>query len=180
MRKLMILAVPAALAVSPAMALTSGDVTGTVAVTGSVTDRCQFTLNSVVLPLGELSQSSNGELDTTRVNTKSADLAGWCNGSAAEMKVEAQALAGPAFTGDTATFTNTVDYTATATANSVSPTDTTTTPGAGTPLTVGIFSGNIHVVLSGATAGGKKLVAGNYNGQVIVTLSPKFVAEQPL
>jgi hypothetical protein len=176
MRKFLILtATTAALAAAPAFAQ---DVTGTVNVTGEVAPRCQFTVDSVVLPLGELALSSNGELDTAKVDDETANLAGWCNGSSAQIKVEAFPLVGPSFTGDTAAFTNTVNYTATATANSVSPTDTTTTPGAGTPLSVGIFSGQIQVKLSGSSAASKKLVAGDYTGSVVVTLTPNVVPVQ--
>jgi hypothetical protein len=182
MRKFMILtAATAALTAAPAFAATTAAaVTGTVDITGEVTGRCKFTTDNVVLPLGELSDAGTGELDTSRVNAKFADLAGWCNAAASEMSVEAKPILGPSFTGDAATFSNRVDYTATANLTpglSVPPSDASDTAGAGTAAAIGLYSGNIRVTLSGATAGGsKKMVAGNYTGQVIVTLTPKFVA----
>lgn len=174
MRKLLILAAPAALAAVPALAQTS-DVTGTVQVSGNVAARCQFVAPTVVqLPLGELAQSSNGELDTTKVDNQSKKLNGWCNNASARIWVEAQPLTNPASAGSSGSFTNVVNYTATATAGSAAPTDTSASAGAGSPVTLGLFSGDIDVVLSASTAGGKKLVAGDYNGNVIVTLSPNF------
>jgi hypothetical protein len=172
----MILAVPAALAASPALAVApSGDVTGTVQVSGSVAPRCQFVAPTTVqLSLDELSLSSNGELDTSKVDGKSKKLNGWCNGASAQIKVEAQPLTNTASAGDSGSFTNVVDYTATANAGSAAPVDTSASEGAGLPVTLGLFSGDIDVVLSASTAGGKKLVAGDYNGNVIVTLSPNF------
>ena len=173
MRKLMILAVPAALAAGPALAQ-STDVTGTVAVSGSVAPRCQFVApTSVNLPLGELALSDGG-LDTTKVDNQSKKLNGWCNGSSARIWVEAQPLTNVASAGTSGSFTNVVDYTATATAGSAAPTDTSASPGAGASVALGLFSGEIDVVLSASTAGGKKLVAGSYSGNVIVTLSPNF------
>ncbi|MGN6357478.1 MAG: hypothetical protein ACTHLU_08370 [Novosphingobium sp.] len=177
MRKLTILAVPAALAAVPALAQTS-DVTGTVVVSGSVAPRCQFVApTSVNLPLGELAQSGNGELDTTKVDNQSRTLNGWCNGASARIWVEAQPLTNTASAGTSGSFTNVVDYTATATAGSAAPNDTSASPGAGSPVGLGLFSGDINVVLTASTAGGKKLVAGSYNGNVIVTLSPNFTPD---
>lgn len=174
MRKLMILAVPAALAAVPALAQTS-DVTGTVQVSGSVAPRCQFVAPTTVqLELGELAQSANGELDTTKVDGQSKKLNGWCNNASARIWVEAQPLTNTASAGTSGSFTNVVDYTATANAGSAAPTDTSAVAGAGTSASLGLFSGEIDVVLSASTAGGKKLVAGSYNGNVIVTLSPNF------
>lgn len=176
MRKLMILAVPVALAASPVFAaIPSGDVTGTVEVSGSVAARCQFVAPTTVqLELGELSLSTNGELDTTKVDGQSKKLNGWCNGASAQISVEAEPLTNTASAGTSGSFANVVNYTATANAGSVAPTDDSAVTGAGSPVTLGLFSGDIDVVLSASTAGSKKLVAGGYNGNVIVTLSPNF------
>ena len=158
----------------PALAQSS-DVTGTVVVSGNVAARCQFVApTSVNLPLGELAQSGNGELDTTKVDSQSRTLNGWCNGASSRIWVEAQPLTNVASAGASGSFTNVVNYTATATAGSAAPTDTSASAGAGSPVSLGLFSGDINVVLSASTAGGKKLVAGAYNGNVIVTLSPNF------
>lgn len=178
MRKLMILAVPAAFAAVPALAQTS-DVTGTVQVSGSVAPRCQFVAPTTVqLDLGELSLSSDGGLDTTKVNGQSKKLNGWCNGASARIWVEAQPLTNTASAGTSGSFTNVVNYTATANAGSAAPTDTSAVGGAGSPVTLGLFSGDIDVVLSASTAGSKKLVAGSYAGNVIVTLSPNFTPQE--
>ena len=170
MRKLMFLAIPAVLAASPAFAQSSA-VTGTVNIDGSVAGRCTFTLPSVTLSLGELSLASNGKLDTSKVNGKTATLTGWCNNTAATMSVTTTQLttATAAPTG----FDNRVDYTATATANSASASDTSLTAGAGTASTVGLFTGNILVTLSAASSPSNGLmVAGGYTGNVVVTLTP--------
>ena len=169
MRKLMFLAIPAVLAASPAFAQTA--VTGTVNIDGSVAGRCTFTLPSVTLSLGELSLASNGKLDVSKVNTKSASLTGWCNNTAATMAVTTTQLT----TGTAAPtgFDNRVDYTATAVANAASASDSSLVAGAGTPSTVGLFTGNIVVTLSAASSPTSGLmVAGGYTGNVVVTLTP--------
>ncbi|MFM5893073.1 MAG: hypothetical protein ACKOQM_01390 [Novosphingobium sp.] len=170
MRKLMFLAIPAVLAASPAFAQ-STSVTGTVNIDGSVAGRCTFTLPSVNLSLGELSLASNGKLDVSRVNGKQATLTGWCNNTAATMAVTTTQLT----TGTAAPtgFDNRVDYTATAVANSASASDSSLTAGAGTPSTVGLFTGNIVVTLSAASSPSNGLmVGGGYTGNVVVTLTP--------
>lgn len=163
---------------APAMAQS----TGTVALNGSVADRCLFTTPSAVIALGELSlggsDASAGRLDTSRVDNQARDLVGWCNGTAATMTVEAQPLLNLDYSGPAiVNFETRVDYLATATANSASATDSSTSasPGAGNPVNVGLFAGNIHVSLSqSSTPGGGLLVAGNYGGQVVVMLTPNF------
>lgn len=182
MRKLMILAATtAALVTAPAFAAATaeGPVDGVVNVTGHVNGRCKFTTPSVNLPLGELSQSGNGELDTSKVNVAAPNLAGWCNAAASEISVHASKLTGPSELGAGTAFTGTIDYTATATAGTAIASDSTTTPLAGTPVLLGLYSGNIGVVLSAASAGGKKLIAGDYTSTITVTLTPKFVAGPP-
>jgi hypothetical protein len=110
MRKFIILALPVALIASPALAQT--DVTGTVNIDGSVAGRCMFTLPNATISLGEISLASNGKLDTSKVNGKSATLSGWCNNTAATMSVTTTQLT----TGTAAAtgFDNRVDYTGTA------------------------------------------------------------------
>ena len=173
MRKLMFLAIPAVLVASPAFAQ-STSVTGTVNINGSVAGRCTFTLPSVTLSLGELSLASNGKLDTSKVNGKTATLTGWCNNTAATMAVTTTQLT----TGTAAPtgFDNRVDYTATAVANSASASDSSLVAGAGTPSTVGLFTGNILVTLSAASSPTNGLMVasglGGYTGNVVVTLTP--------
>jgi hypothetical protein len=168
MRKLLILAVPALLAASPAFAQSA---TGTVAIDGSVANRCMFTLPNATISLGEISLVSNGKLDPAKVNGKSATLNGWCNGTASTMTVTSTQLTTP--TAATTGFDNRVDYTGTAVANAVSGSDSSLAAGAGTPVTVGQFSGNIVVTLSAASSPTNGLmVAGTYTGNVQVTLAP--------
>jgi len=72
-------------------------------------------------------------------------------------------------------FDNRVDYTATAAANSASASDSSLVAGAGTPSTVGLFTGNILVTLSAASSPTSGLmVAGGYGGNVVVTLAPSI------
>jgi hypothetical protein len=160
--------------------------TGTVSVDGSVADRCLFTTASATISLGELSQSGDGagagKLDPSTVNGESATLNGWCNGSAATMTVEAQPLLNVDAASAPTGFDRRVDFTATATANEVDGTDTSTAAGAGTAVDVGLFTGAIPVVLSAASSPTNGLlVAGAYQGQVLVTLTPNvsFGQEQP-
>ena len=168
MRKLLILAVPAMLAAGPALAQSA---TGTVAIDGSVANRCMFTLPNATISLGEISLVSNGKLDPAKVNGKSATLNGWCNGTASTMTVTSTQLTTP--TAATTGFDNRVDYTGTAVANAVSGSDSSLAAGAGTPVTVGQFSGDIVVTLSAASSPtGGLMVAGTYTGNVQVTLAP--------
>lgn len=168
MRKLLILAVPALLAASPALAQSA---TGTVAIDGSVANRCMFTLPNATISLGEISLVSNGKLDPAKVNGKSATLTGWCNGTASTMSVTTTQLT--TATAATTGFDNRVDYTGTALANAVSGSDSSLTAGAGSPVTVGQFTGDVVVTLSAASSPTNGLmVAGTYTGNVQVTLAP--------
>jgi len=152
----------------------TSDVTGAVTVNGSVSGRCQFSLDSATITIPELSDTSTGVLDPSTVNGRNVALNGWCNGATSSMAVEAQPLlnASSAPSG----FTNRVDYTATATAHpgsgDVSADDTSTVAGAGAAAQVGVFSSAIDVALSAAGSTGAKLIAGAYTGQVLVTLTP--------
>lgn len=173
MRKLLVLAAPLALLASPALAQ-STDVTGTVSIDGSVAGRCMFTVPNKTISLGEISLASNGKLDVSKVNGRSETLTGWCNNTAASMTVTTTQL-----TNSTAAptgFDNRVDYTATATTGSTSANDSSLTGGAGSPSSVGLFSGDITVVLSAASSPNNALmVAGTYNGNVVVTLTPTVI-----
>ena len=171
MRKLMLLAIPAVVLASPAFAQSA---TGTVNIDGSVAGRCMFTLPNATISLGEISLASNGKLDPAKVNGRTATLTGWCNNSSASMSVTTTQLT----TGTSAPtgFDNRVDYTGTAVTGSVSAADSSLTAGAGTPSTVGLFTGNIVVTLSGASSPSNGLmVAGTYTGTVVVTLTPTVV-----
>jgi hypothetical protein len=167
-----------ALAIAPAMmlaAVASGAYadTGTVTVDGSVAARCQFTTNTATITIAELADAGD-LLAPGNVNGQSATLVGWCNGTKSTMTANGASLKNG--TAATTGFSNQVDFTSTATEGNISATDTNSTDGtAGSPSTVGVFTGNITVALSAAaTHGGpaEKLVAGAYTGSVLVTLAP--------
>ncbi len=147
-------------------------VTGTVNVDATVAPKCLFTGdNPVQLSLGEIANAV-GNLDTSKVDTHSVMLNGWCNSAGSTMHVEATKLAlTPALTPNPTGFVQQVDYTATAVANSQSATATTTVSGPGSDVVVGIFTGQVPVTLSNSSAVGL-LIAGTYQGTVTVTLSP--------
>lgn len=152
--------------------------TGTVAINGTVASRCSLSLSSATISLGEMSQVADGRLNAAVVNGQNRTLTGFCNGATARMTVEAQPLLNPA-TAATG-FDNRVDYTATAVANSVSGTDSSlaASPGPGTSVAIGAFAGNVVVTLSAASSPNNGiLVAGGYNGQVLVTLTPNVVQQ---
>ena len=177
MRHYLAFAAPLAMLASPALAQ---DSTGTVDVTGSVAGRCLFTTPNDAIILGELalggSDTNAGKLNAAVVNNApAAELVGWCNNSAATMEVLATPLVNVADAADG--FTNLIDYTATATANDIPASDSTTTEGAGDPADVGMFTGTVTVDLSDAATDGGILVAGDYAGQVTVTLKPNFAPQ---
>jgi len=156
---------------SPALAAT-GDATGTVTINGSVADRCMFTTDSKTISLGELAGTA-GKLDASVVNNQTETLVGWCNGTSATMAVEADPIENTSYAGSAVSgFTTTVNYTATAEADGEEATDDSSSAGAGTPVGVGIFTGDVKVTLSSAGTDGGLLVAGSYSGEVRVTLSP--------
>ena len=176
--KTSILAAAAVIAATAAFPAAAQTATGNVAVTGSVGDRCQFTLPSDVINAGELSQQGSGanagKLDPSKLNGQSRTLQGWCNGTAATMSVEAQRLVNTTFTTTPPTgFDRVVNYDATATANNANATDSSVADGAGTAVPVGMFTGDVVVTLSNSSSPtGGLLVAGDYSGQVLVTLTP--------
>jgi hypothetical protein len=174
MRKLWMMAVPMALAAVPAAAQS----TGTVAVDGSVAGRCLFTTPSATISVGEMAVQGTGttagKLNAAVVNGQTRTLVGWCNGSASTMSVEATPLNLVGFPAAAPTgFDKRVDYTATAVANAVSADDSSIGAGAGDDATVGLFTGDVVVTLSAASSPTNGLlIAGGYQGQVLVTLSP--------
>lgn len=173
MKKLIVLALaPVAFVALPAQA----QVTGNVIVNGAVAGRCLFTTNSKTITIPELSNTGTGaaagKLDPATVNGRNETLVGWCNGSASTMTVTAAPLVNSA-SANTG-FDNRVDFTATANANSVNATDSSVGAlSAGSPATVGQFTGSILVTLSAASSPTSGLlVAGAYAGNVAVTLAP--------
>lgn len=169
MRKLLVLVLPAALMASPALA--QSGVNGTVSIDGFVSGRCMFTLDNASISLGDIALASNGKLDPSKVNGRTATLIGWCNNTAATMAVTTTQLT--TSTAAATGFDNRVDYSAKAVANAVTTSDDSISAGIGAASTVGLFTGNILVTLSGASSPTNGLmVAGKYTGDVKVTLSP--------
>lgn len=173
MRKSLSIIIPLVMLASPA---TAQDATGTVDISGTVAGRCLFTTDNATITLGELAlpgtDANAGKLKASVIDGRNATLVGWCNNAASTMEVEATKLVNSA---NAATgFTNSIDYLATASANAVDASDTTTVAGAGDPADVGMFTGDILVTLSQASTDGGLLVAGDYTGQVTVTLKPNF------
>ena len=165
LKKIILAGIAATAFATPALA-----VDGTVTINGAVAPRCLFTTPSATITIPELA-GADGKLDASTVNGQSATLVGWCNGSAATMRVLASPLDNAGSGGTD--FDTRVSYTATAVANAVSASDTTTDVAAGTAQNVGLFSGNVVVTLSAAaTPGGKLMLAGAYTGSTVVTLSP--------
>lgn len=153
--------------------------TGEVDVNGFVEDRCQFTtIGDSVIELGEIS-GDDGRLDEAAVDAGTATLQGWCNGSAATIVVEALPLINAA--SGAANFDKRVDYRATTTAGSAAPIDDSTDAGAGAEVALGLFSGDIVVDISNAASPNDGLmVAGDYVGSIVVTLTPNTsFGEQP-
>ncbi len=174
MRKLIFLAAPLVLGATPALAQSA---TGTVSIDGFVSERCLFTLPNAVIHLNEISQTGSGAgagtLNAGAVNGRTATLTAWCNGTSASMTVETTELtlqSPPASI--PSGFVTRVDYGADATANAVTATDDSLVAGAGSAVTVGLFSGNVDVELKNASTASGLLVAGTYTGNVKVTLSP--------
>ncbi|MGA0602872.1 hypothetical protein ACO2Q3_19340 [Caulobacter sp. KR2-114] len=157
-----------------AMAADAGNppVTNIVNIDATVAAKCLFTGESPVsLHLGELA-TAVGNLDTSKVDNQSVTLNGWCNSAGSQMHVEATRLSlTPAIVPNPTGFVQQVDYTATAVANGHNATDDTSISGPGTDVNVGIFTGQVPVTLSNASAVGL-LIAGSYQGTVTVTLSP--------
>lgn len=143
---------------------------GTVTVDAFVAPKCLFTIPSGSINIPEMS-GVDGKLDPSTVDGQNVTLAGWCNGTAAVMYVNATPLLNVGTPG--ANYDNRVDFTATALANSVSANDTSTVPGPGSEQNVGLFLGDVKVTLSNSSSPGNKLLlSGPYNGTVTVTLAP--------
>lgn len=167
------LAVPAA---ASAQAAALGPVTGNVAITGKVDARCVIAPTASIA-LNEMADA-NGVYNLA-ADGKTATLNGWCNGLTSTMTVASTAITrtgavGAAPTGfvDVVNFVATASVTPAGAAAAVSASDSTlAAPSAA--ASVGLFSGNVTVALSGSsTPVVGKLVAGNYTGAVAVTLTP--------
>lgn len=165
------------------MASAAGSVMGSVGIDGTVADRCVFTSTNVVLNIGEMINTSGpsgsiGLLDPSRVNSQTAVLSGLCNGTSATMSVRAFPMLNTSFAATPPSgFSKRVDFTATAQVQTnsgvVSVSNDTVSAAASVPQTVGVFANDIDVSFSNAAAvNNALLIAGSYEGSVVVTLSP--------
>jgi hypothetical protein len=179
MKKLVLAALAASAMSTPAFAANND--TGTVGVSGTVAGRCLFTTNSQTITVGELAKSGSdanaGKLDSSVLVNQTKTLVGWCNKTASTMTVTAKPMLGTTAAPNTS-FDSRIDLTASAVANNQTATDgsageTVNSYTAGSPATVGIFSGNVVVTLTGAsTPNNGILTEGTYTGSVDVTLTP--------
>lgn len=163
----------------PAFAATTPAVSdsGTVNISGSVGKKCHFMSDNATpdpIDLGELADSSTGALDGAKVNGKTATINAWCN-NAAQLTVRANPIATTTNTAPSTDFDDRVDYTATATFASVTASDSSVGAASdGSPASTGIFSDTITVTLSSpSTPNSGLLVAGDYSGTVVLTLTPQ-------
>lgn len=172
MKKFLLSAAALGLLALPAAAFAQD---GEVTITGSVAAACVIEPTATIT-LGELADA-DGLYDASVADGETATLNAWCNGASSTIAVAATAITlqgGPApVTG----FTDTINFTATA---SVTPADAaaavevsdSTTGAADAAATVGLFSDDITVTLSASATDGSKLIAGDYEGSVTVTLAP--------
>lgn len=162
----------AALLVSTAASAQS--VSGTVTIDGTVQAKCVIA-PAATITLGEMAGVTG--VYNNVADGKTATLTAWCNGAASTMTVASTAISlvggGAVPTG----FTNTVNFTGTASVTpagaggAVSASDSTTAaPSAA--AAVSLFSNDITVALSASSTNGGKLIAGTYQGSVVVTLAP--------
>lgn len=166
-----------------AMAAMAAGVTGSVGVDGTVANRCVFTSTNVVLNIGEMINTSGpsgsiGLLDPSKVNSQTAVLSGLCNGTSATMSVRAFPMLNTSFASAAPSgFSKRVDFTATAQvltgSGIVSVSNDTVSPAASLPQSLGVFANDINVSFSNVAAvNNALLIAGSYEGSVVVTLSP--------
>lgn len=182
MKKLILLAIPAALIASPAFAQSAS---GSVAVTGTVGGRCAaLTPITGTFNLGELALT-NGTVDSAfsnHVDPLSKQFTIMCTSADANVSIEADPMDN---TGDNSTgggYTGRVHYTATTVFQRVSGTHTYiygTTNAGGTlaaPLGGRLANSANNVTLSvsnGRTDNASDLLkAGTYNGEIRITVSP--------
>lgn len=176
------------LTAAPAMAQ-SNTATGTVAIDGRVTPVCILG-NPVpaTVNLGQISASSGprtGKIDTITPRTVILP-ASYCNFAGSVVRITATALTSSDTTSPQPGFTRAVNYTAaasgwatgTSSATSAALRDGTSPSASGTGATQPLPRiADIAVTLSSFTTPGDLiLVAGNYSGNVVVTLGPAAIS----
>lgn len=163
MKKILIIAAAA----SAFAATTASAQAATYSVKANVTAFCTALTGSTTdLDFGTLTVGADGKL--TGVYTKtSTQTPVVCNGANTTITVTPTAMTNAATLTDTTNFTNTINYT------------TGVTLAGRTVLVdsaahaIGELTGTLNVTASAlAPAGGKALLAGNYAGTIVVTLTP--------
>lgn len=192
MRKLLILAVPAALIASPALAQNA---TGTVIINGTVGNKCTVVTGSgtsatwgTTVNLGELSQSDgtlrssaslSSDFDTIAGGAQNATIV--CTTANPSISVNADALVNVAPAASGSGYTNTIHFQADVTVDKVSSSQTyvnDTVAAATGPTALGdrlaAAGPNVRIATSNWRTVGTDtlLVAGNYQGQIVVTITP--------
>ena len=179
-----------ALSLLPATALAQSSATGTVAIDARVTPVCILgDPNPALVDLGQISASSGprtGKIDTIAPRTVTLP-ASFCNFAGSVVRVTATALTSSDTIAPQPGFTRAVNYTATvsgwasgtSTATSTALRDGSSPSASGTGATQPLPSiAHIMVTLSSFTTPGDLiLVAGNYSGNVVVTLGPAAIPE---
>ena len=146
---------------------------GTVTIDGTVAAKCVIA-PSASITLGEMADT--GGLYNNVADSKTAKLNAWCNGAASTMSVASTAISliggGAVPTGftDTVNFTGTASVTTAAGAAVLASDSTLAAPSAA--AAVSLFSDDITVTLSASSTDGGKLIAGTYQGAVVITLAP--------
>ncbi|NJR20263.1 MAG: hypothetical protein HC777_01410 [Hyphomonadaceae bacterium] len=167
-----------ALFASPALAQTSS-----VTINGSIAPACS-TLSPFTKDLGDVSGSTPGSLDISKVNVSAGSLGTiTCNGAGSTISIDANPLVGPALpTGAAAAgFVNEINFTATV--NKATGAYTSAIAGtavvsndtsAATPTvaTAGLISGAFTVDITAASAAGILIASntGGYEGTIVVSL----------
>jgi hypothetical protein len=169
----------AAIAALSSPAFAAGGGSATLTMTGTVAPACSSVSGNEPVSLTNLTNSDD-TLNAAAVNNPSltASFGGtaWCNGAGAQITLTAQALTTPTVSG--AGFTNRIDYVldsslVTATLGTVAfHVDTAGVATANHVVGPFAVSSPVSGAISGATAGGNRLVAGTYTGVITVTVSP--------
>jgi hypothetical protein len=177
-----------AIGLLPASAFAQSTATGNVAIDARVTPVCILgDPNPALVNLGQISASSGartGKIDTIAPRTVTLP-ASFCNFAGSVVRVTTTALTSSDATAPQPGFTRAVNYTATASgwaagssaATSNALRDGTSPTATGTGATQPLPKiADITVTLSGFTTPGDLiLVAGNYSGNVVVTLGPAAI-----
>jgi hypothetical protein len=174
----------ATLASAPAFAAPQ---TETIAFTGTMNATCTAgPTGGTSVPLGNISGSGVGALDASKVNVTLGSLGSniECNGAGTKLSIQAGVLenlsvtslpagSGAAGFSREVDFTATIDTTGLGYTSGVDSVSDSSTLAASTEVVVGLTDTDASLTLSlAAIKGGDKLIAGNYRGQVQLTLTP--------